>query len=586
MQITFNQQRPVIYQSDLAFSETYGGIACLDGANLYALCSREFPHLHLVQGDSVISSCPVTSITYPLEQAQCFGLVSLAGGRQLGILLVLPNGRAFLEFAIVQGTSIAMQATAAVQLPQGFCELSYAADVTWDAEAAIGDSFPIGPLGTTSGLPQELFPNHPIGPALLACPPVITVSNEHIIIGINSLQILSLRHHHTMDYTPKSIFIKWVSQLSNVMYKENLWWEATTVTKDVQITGICHTSLPCPICGGTTVCSCGNKIPIWNEDGSPKVESRTFDRIKCTTILQHPTIMSSIIILNAATGALEGVHHIGGSAVGASLSDVKTLLITGIAVIEDTVHVYLANTTEKASREPLTWGDVPLDLASVHKANHPLHDFLLWWDAHHIPYLHTCTPMPPTFLRTPLSTDYMAKFPLIDLLTYPDIEASNNIIGFTKYPAHAPFNTITPPRDVALAPNQNKLLAISSTAISEYVLCWHKFTSVYKNIELGQDTDIHIGKVAKGIPKIVTVYITNTAQDRMIQTKLEIIPSFEYPYYMFVSLSLDGTTWAPDIMLGEILPGTNTTFYIKVECTTSVDDPKPVPLTVSYNLVV
>lgn len=586
MQITFQRMRPIIQQSDQAFSGTYGGVACLDGVSLYALCSREFPHLYLVQEDRVIASCPVTSLTYPTEGAQCFGLVPLAGGRQIGILLVLPTGRAFLEYATVQGSTIFMQKTAAMQLPQMFQELSYEADVAWNLEGAIGDSLPLGPLGTASGLPQDLFPNLPIGPVSLACPPVITASNEHIIIGVNSIQTLSLRYHHTMDYTPKETFKTWVNQLKEIEYTENVWWESNTLTAEVQVSEVCSNSHPCPICGCVATCTCGKKVPMWNPDGSPYLVTRTFDRIKCTTVLQHPAIVSSIVVLNAATGCLEGLHHIGGTAVGTSLTELKTLLITGVTIIDDVVHVALANTTERASREPLTWGTTPLNLASAQAANHPLHDFLLWWDTQHLSYLKSCTPMPPTFLSMPLTTDYIGKFPLYSLITHPRIELPTNTTSFAKHPATAPFNSLISPRGTSIACNQNKMLTVSKDTILEYALCWHVFTTTYKNVVLGEDTDIHVGKVAKSIPKVVTVKITNTSRDTMVQPTLKIIPSFEYPYYMFVSLSADGSSWAPELLLADIPPSMSQVFYVKVECTTSVDDPKPVPITVTYSLVV
>lgn len=128
-------------------------------------------------------------------------------------------------------------------------------------------------------------------------------------------------------------------------------------------------------------------------------------------------------------------------------------------------------------------------------------------------------------------------------------------------------------------------------------LVLHRLISTYKGRYLGEGLDIYVGKVLMGKPKIVDVIFQHAGYP-LVQIKnitISIIPDKNYPYYRFVKLSLDGQTWSDTvtfnrIQLCAVQPGVLESnyqfpFFVKVECSSTQEDPKPVILETTYERV-
>ena len=74
--------------------------------------------------------------------------------------------------------------------------------------------------------------------------------------------------------------------------------------------------------------------------------------------------------------------------------------------------------------------------------------------------------------------------------------------------------------------------------------------------------------------------------------KIEIIPDMNFPYWQYVELSLDQTTWSDSITWNkrQLMPVSELynaehyefEFWVKVLCSSPYEDPKPVKVKTTY----
>lgn len=131
-------------------------------------------------------------------------------------------------------------------------------------------------------------------------------------------------------------------------------------------------------------------------------------------------------------------------------------------------------------------------------------------------------------------------------------------------------------------------------------LVLHRLISTYKGRYLGEGLDIYVGKVLLNKPKEVEVIFQHAGYP-LVQLKnitISIIPDNNYPYYKYVKLSLDEKeprTWSDSItfkriQLCAVHPGIEESnyqfkFWVKVECDSTIEDPKPVIVKTTYERV-
>lgn len=168
-----------------------------------------------------------------------------------------------------------------------------------------------------------------------------------------------------------------------------------------------------------------------------------------------------------------------------------------------------------------------------------------------------------------------------------------------NYPVPYPFNRfgLSFIAQAAINRRTGALTVADDTTVFTASAVYHRLVSRYKNRQIGEGIDIYIGKVIRGIPKVVEVQFFNEdmALAQMHTIKIEIVASADYPYYALGKLSLDGTTWTREIVYtasqllsmrsGASISLCSFKFFAKIETDTTVIDPKPIRVKTTYTRV-
>ena len=138
------------------------------------------------------------------------------------------------------------------------------------------------------------------------------------------------------------------------------------------------------------------------------------------------------------------------------------------------------------------------------------------------------------------------------------------------------------------------IMAVTPTKIYRGDIALHKFISIYNDRVIGEGLDIYIGKVLIGKEKIVKVKLQHAGYSMMQlkNFKIEIIADMNFPYWQYVELSLDKTTWSRSFTWNkrQLMPVSELynaehyefEFWVKVLCSSTYDDPKPVKVKTTY----
>ena len=138
------------------------------------------------------------------------------------------------------------------------------------------------------------------------------------------------------------------------------------------------------------------------------------------------------------------------------------------------------------------------------------------------------------------------------------------------------------------------MMTVTPTKIYRGDVALHKFISIYEDRVIGEGLDIYIGKVLIGKEKIVKVKLQHAGYSMMQlkNFKIEIIADMNFPYWQYVELSLDKTTWSRSITWNkrQLMPVSELynaehyefEFWVKVLCSSTYDDPKPVKVKTTY----
>lgn len=173
---------------------------------------------------------------------------------------------------------------------------------------------------------------------------------------------------------------------------------------------------------------------------------------------------------------------------------------------------------------------------------------------------------------------------------------SSSIENALQHPVPYPYSILQIRQIAGASVNRHTgaLTIATSNGVFTARLIVHRLVSTYKDVVIGDGIDIYVGKVLRNKPKIVNVKFFNE-DDNLAQLhtiKIEIVPSWEYKYYDMADLSLDGVSWSKSItynrsQLLSTKSGANQAlctfdFFAKVETDTTVSDPKPIQVKVTY----
>ncbi len=302
------------------------------------------------------------------------------------------------------------------------------------------------------------------------------------------------------------------------------------------------------------------------------------DKVTAQLCFSHPVLISSIVLLNYMTGEIEGITHIGANAFGTAPIQPPRNYITGLGVKDTELEVALCPIPSTIPKSYLAWGEEPYQLpANIGNAkpSHTVQTLLEWWGTQHLPYIeqngHRLLGEGrniPTFQTTFSFTSLMNSAPTAN-------------ISYTVEGIGAPYNHLDQVTDIDFSKRDNMVYVTTANQVFQYANIGHEFIT-----EFGQGADIYVGQVLRNVEKIVPVTVVNPHDTvTLINFRVRRIADVAQPYYQFIHLSVDQTSWEPYIDLPPLPPGESTTFYIRVMCDSTQRVPKAVSVTASYHKV-
>lgn len=573
-------------KTEEALKEPHGAIVCLDTTR-WVLVARYTPILYLLDETHVLSSC-ILVLPDMYTNPVCCGAVASMDATQIYVLFCDKNGKLFIVPCFIDGDSITYHKDLIMVLPQGLKDMVLAEKtITWNQDGTTADALGIDLFPSGSTL-LNYMSNFPIGPAITKYKPWITSDGTKLIIGVNHIQVMSVILKHDILFLNFDAFKDEVEKIRNVDYKENEWWTHRTITKIVQRTEVCTGEMECDQCGHKAKCNPpgtqpkNKKMrPVWDAVGNPILEEHEYTEVFANTVMTHPIMVASIVTLDAVTGLLDGITHIGASSFGSySKRGKNSVVIVGLDSYDGTVDVFLGSFDKSVPANVLYWGNTPLFMEN--NALFGFYTFLSWWDTQHLPYSGISDIQQYFNIGTivPIST---TVFELVDLHVSEDLCVTQNILDYSLKPLTAPFGSITGIYDISTSLYKNISYIIYDSTILQFKIAYYEITSKYDGKIIGTRTDIAVGRVLIGIPKIIECEFKNKdTVFKMIKIHLTIVPNLLYPYYEYCMFSLDGVMWGYTINLPDLLPEESTNFYVKVHALVNNIDPKPVQFTADY----
>ena len=566
--------------------EEHGAITCLDN-DRWALASKTVPVVYLVNKTLIVSSC-ILKMPESKETAVCCGMVASLDNTRLFLLYCYPNGKMFILTCLIKNDTIIHLKDVILPLPQGMSDTTIGETVAyWNQDGTVQDGLGLSKF-TDGSSALTYAKNFPIGPVLLRYKPWIGSDGTKLIIGVNHMQVVSMLIKNDVTFLDLNEFKRKVAVLKNVKYNEFEWWLSRRVKKFVHKTEQCEGLLECSDCGFELSCKETQRQhgtrrirPIWDENGNPIIEEREYDEVIANTTMSTAILISSLVVMDYTTGLVEGITHIGASRFGMYKpnNDVSHIIV-GLDCYDGNIDVAFGTYNKSIPPDMLYWGTSPLVMSDTTQLS--FYAFLQWWDTHHLKSDLFNNVYSYFDIGKILATS-VGTFKLNDLIVSEDICVTNNKIDYSVAKPGVPFTNVDGITDITSSNYKNITYVAYDNKVIKYTAVYYEITSFHEGKLLGTRPDIVIGRVLKGLPKIVMCEFKNTDKIfALYNTVLTIIPDNNYPYYEYCMFSLDGISWDYSITLPVVAPETVTTFYTKVHTASNITDPKPVQFSIDY----
>lgn len=375
-------------------------------------------------------------------------------------------------------------------------------------------------------------------------------------------------------------------------YMEGEWWRSERVFRFQQSIGNCEGATVCVDCGKLDTCDSDVLVPLFEGD-KPDGDVREVDRIRCRTLLRHPFLTSTLVVIDSLTGNIEGITNIGSSSLGVASSTDPNYIISGLVSYNTSVHVILTKLNKYIPNSPLMWGIEPLsaDNYAIEPVEYPLKRVLYWYGKNHLPWLLNEDGSLPAidgelFFDKRYYNVYNIYTDLINNGTINEpIKRSLNVS--TLKLTSAPILNVNPYQQLSISEIDNSAILVSKTNIWKYKTTSYEFVTYYNDIEIGRGQDINVGPVLDDIQKTVKVRMYNLDYNKltMANININILSSFEYPYYEFVNFGTSVNSNRSFNAPSPLIFNDYIEFNITVKSSLSQLTPKPVIIEVNFNLI-
>lgn len=477
-----------------------------------------------------------------------------------------------------------------------------------------------------------------IGPILPEYKPCITGVGARVMVSVVNVQVYQCSFDMKVWYentaskdepwrwrnSPSSVRAMWESTLRSILKKRNLIDE----TKQ-------QTTLDGP----------GIRTPPVLEDWFPEGKDKswwvepiyTYNKygeivyyhgcwLHQKVTFQYPFPASSVVTVYPDLGMIEGIAHIGSGTVcavprdvdvteefswsrytkypaslDADHKDLNKYMATGIMAAEADIDLMLSPLEYYIPSNVLAWADgfLPLkwkggEVTTITALTQFMEEY--WLDV----YLYQQKLDPVAYVRKRQQDTTFVKLGSLkenklcrtrrDGARKGESAAEDYVAGPLVYP----WSVIDGIQSACTEICSGVMMAVTPTKIYRGDVALHKFISIYEGRVIGEGLDIYIGKVLIGKEKIVKVKLQHAGYSMMQlkNFKIEIIADMNFPYWQYVELSLDKTTWSRSITWNkrQLMPVSELynaehyefEFWVKVLCSSTYDDPKPVKVKTTY----
>lgn len=348
----------------------------------------------------------------------------------------------------------------------------------------------------------------------------------------------------------------------------------------------------------------------------------------------YPFPCSSIVTLYPDLGAVEGISHIGSALVCAIPGktgqqdlgepwndDAYTSYLpfnhehmqkhnyypVGINAEEADISLFLKKYKYLIPANVLTWPEqAPWELEEEHTVPDAYKAFIKWWWTKVFPSMRTQSVLDKLHDIQKVTQEDLEQSPRPQDATYMREDAiwsarrdsARNAVNVSSsykvVPVFYPWSMLEPVTSAASEVCSGHLYITTEDKVFRGVHALYWLTCYYKNRIIGEGTDIYVGKVVNTQAKVIEVTFEHRATPyiKMRGIHISVVPDSNYPYYQFVQLSLDGSTWSNTIYRVDNIESSlmnrvfsrpvSFKFYVRVMCTSTIEDPKPVKIDVAY----
>lgn len=477
-----------------------------------------------------------------------------------------------------------------------------------------------------------------IGPILPEYKPCITGVGARVMVSVVNVQVYQCSFDMKVWYENKRLDDE-PSRWTNLPSSIRAMWEAT-LRSILKKRGLINETRQ-----QTTLDGPGVRTPPVLEDWFPEGKDKswwvepiyTYNKygeivyyhgcwLHQKVTFQYPFPASSVVTVYPDLGMIDGISHIGSgtvcavprdmdvredfswahyrpykASIDADHRDLNKYMATGIMAAEADIDLLLSPLDYYIPSNVLAWADGIRPLkwkGSEVTTITALTEFMEWFwlDV----YLYQQKLDPVAYVRKQQQDTTLVKMGSLKENKLCKTRRDGSRSGTSSaedYKAGSlvyPWSTIDGVQSACTEICSGVVMAVTPTKIYRGDIALHKFVSIYEGRVLGEGLDIYIGKVLIGKEKIVKVKLQHAGYSMMQlkNFKIEIIPDMNFPYWQYVELSLDQTTWSESITWNkrQLMPVSELynaehyefEFWVKVLCSSPYEDPKPVKVKTTY----
>jgi len=509
--------------------DEFAGIATIN-RDRFVLVLRNKPVVLLIEQGVVISSC-----TLPIIDDSIVKDIAITPAlNKIVLLFEDASGRMFLLWCSLKEDVIAFSDEPPMPLPQAVFDSRPPLRVPsyMDNDFTVGES-DINILGTPVGLAHPQYK------------PWIEIIGSQLIISVVTWQYWNVTLQREMEQRLADNGVPFVDVDTLATWTQNVkFLEHTKYQVDVDYT-------------------------IANLPMDPRMVMQLQFKV--------PFLQCHVITLDYLTGYVENVELIGQSPFEEYRStptdeflpfDTNNRMITFMMARDQRIYRAFSPIKKRLSKNCFRWADQEPDWISGPPDPYEIlltdltdEDLVRWWDTYHLTWKPNREPV-----------EYLSGEDIV-----PEMQDADGALA-------PPFNINETIISISHDPQGLVVYALSSRG---YVYRWdvahYLIRSMHNGTLLDTRTDIMVGRVLVSQPKILQCeFINDDDFCYLLSPKIRILPDVDYVYYMYTHVSLDGVVWEFEIALPDVPVGASVPFFVKVETDSTILDPKPVKVIVSY----